>query len=147
MNYTYKDFAGFLWHAMDPSDFTRFIYFAFLTQYSIINLGILRLAKKYTYGGEPITRNRFYIGYRRIIEVENMDDPDDLPKHPNIPQPVKNRTLNILKKYGKQPTWKLAIMIRKKLDLYPEEKWHDYIGFDIDHYLRVEKFKVIKKEI
>jgi hypothetical protein len=147
MNYTYKDFAGFLWHAMDPSDFTRFNYFAFLTQYDILNLGILRLAKKYMYGGEPITRTRFYLGYKHIIEAEDMDDPDNLPKHPNIPQPVKNRTLNILNKYGKLPTWKLAVMIRKKLDLYPEEKRKDYIGKEADHYFFLERFKIIKKEI
>jgi hypothetical protein len=145
MDYTSKDFVHALWNYMDPSDFIRFNYFAFLIQYDITNLRILKLVKKYMYGGKPITRLKFYIGYKHIIEIEDMPDPDT--NKYNIPKNVKNKILDTLAKYNKLKTWQLAYLIRKKLQLEPEEKRKDYIGTDVDHYLYIEKFKIIKKEI
>jgi hypothetical protein len=145
MDYTSKDFVRALWHYMDPSDFVRLSYFAFLIQYDIINLRILKLVKKYMCCGRPITRLKFYIGYKHIIEIEDMPDPDT--NEYNIPKNVKNKILDILAKYNKLKTRQLTHLIRKKLQLEPEEKRKDYIGTDVDHYLHIEKFKIIKKEI
>jgi hypothetical protein len=147
MNYTFKDFAHALWSHMDPPDFTRFNYFAFLIQYDIYNLYIFKLAKKYMYGGEPVTRTRFYIGYKRIIEIDDEFEPDGPPFKYTIPHTVEKKILNTLAKYNKLKTWQLALLIRKKLQLEPEEKRKDYIGKDIEHYFYLEKFKIIKKEI
>ncbi len=147
MDYTFKDFARVLWYLMDPSDFTRFNYFAFLTQYDIFNLHIFKLVKKYMHGNKPVTRTRFYIGYKRIIEIEDDFEPSELPKEYKIPHTVEKRIINILAKHNKLKTWQLAYLIRKKLGLEPEEKRKDYIGYDIDHYLYVERFKIIKKEV
>jgi hypothetical protein len=147
IDYTFKDFANALWHSMNPSDFTRFQYFAFLIQYDIFNLRILKTATKYMHSNKPVTRTRFYIGYRRIIEIEDDFEPTELPKQHKIPHVIEKRITNILAKYNKLTTGQLTHLIRKKLGLIPIEKHGDYLGYDIDRYLRIEKFKIIKKEI
>jgi len=52
-----------------------------------------------------------------------------------------------LNKYGKLTTWQLARLIRKKLELTPEEKWRDYLGIDIDYYFAIERFKILQRHL
>jgi len=146
MNYTREDFIRgiALYGGLDTK---RITYLSFLVQYSIYNIGPINIAIKYTHDGQPITRNRFYIGYNSVIEMEYIPEPLDMIGPNNLPPNIKNRIVKIWYKHITKNTWQLAHLIRKKLRLEPVEKWRDYTGMDIDHYLHVEKFKIIKKEI
>jgi len=144
VDYTREDFTRALLQYEHNLDYARFSFLSFLTQYDVTNLHILKFAKKYMYGGKPVTRLKFYVGFYYVIQAEEFPEADK--KH-HIPKEVENRILNTLNKYGKLTTWQLASLIRKKLELTPEEKWRDYLGIDIDHYLHIERFKIIKKEI
>ena len=143
-DYTREDFTRALLEYEHNLDYARFSFLSFLTQYDVTNLRLFKLAKKYTYGGKPVTRLKFYVGFYYVIQAEEFPQPGN--KH-NIPKQVQNRIQNTLNKYGKLTTWQLARLIRKKLELTPEEKWRDYLGIDIDRYFTVEKFKVLQRRL
>jgi len=147
-DYTFKDFIRYL-SLRAGTDRKHLTYLAFLTQYDIYNLGITNIAIEYMHGNRPITRSQFYIGYYTVVELEDLQhtEDEDLIGRYTLPKTVEKRIRDIVNKYATKKPWQLAHLIRKKLTLEPEEKWRDYLGIDIDHYLHIERFKVIKKEI
>ena len=149
MDYTFHNFIRCLLHKANTDDLRRLGYLAFLTQYDIYNLGIANIAIEYTHGGKPITRSRFYIGYDSIIQLEDLlfTEYSELTGTYYLPLTVEKRIIDTVHKYNTYKTWQLATTIKKKLKLEPREKHMDYLGKDIKHYLYIEKFKTIKKEI
>jgi hypothetical protein len=127
-------------------DAERITYMSFLTQYDIYNIGPIKIATKYMHAGKPLTRNRFYIGHKFIIHTEIPDIPELIGSH-HIPPPVEDRIFKVWAKYHNEPTQKLRHIIRKKLKLAPIEKQEDYLGIDVNKYMKAEGFKIIKKEI
>jgi hypothetical protein len=148
-DYTFKDFIRCLSTRAGTLDRRHLTYLAFLTQYDIYNLGIVNIAIEYTHSGKPITRSKFFIGYDNVVELEDLlyTEDIDLSGRYTIPQTVENRIKDIIHKHAKKKTWQLATTIKKKLKLTPEEKRGDYLGKYLNHYLHIEKFKIIKKEI
>ena len=149
MDYTFKDFIRCLSTRAGTLDRRHLTYLAFLTQYDIYNLGIVNIAIEYTHSGKPITRSKFFIGYDDVIELEDLlyTEDIDLSGRYSIPQAVEERIIDTIHKHSKKKTWQLAATIKKKLRLTPEEKRGDYLGKYLNHYLHIEKFKLIKKEI
>ena len=145
MNYTATDFLRKV-ALLCGLDAERITYLSFLTQYSIYNLGLTNIAIKYMHAGQPITRLKFYIGHKFIIQTDLPDLPELIGTY-RLPPPVKDRIFNVWVKYHDEPTQKLRHIIRKKLRLIPIEKHGDYLGMDVDHYLTTEVFKIVKKEV
>ena len=149
MDYTFRDFIRCISTRACTLDRRRLTYLAFLTQYDIYNLGVVNIAIEYTHGGKPITRSKFFIGYDNVVELEDLlyTEDIDLSGRYSIPQAVEERIIDVINKHSKKKTWQLAIAIKKKLRLTPEEKRGDYLGVNITTYFHAEKFKIIKKEI
>jgi hypothetical protein len=149
MDYTFKDFIRCLSTRAGTLDRRHLTYLAFLTQYNIYNLGVVNIAIEYTHSNKPITRSKFFIGHDDVVELEDLlyTEDTDLFGRYNIPRSIEERIIDVIHKHLKKKTWQLAATIKKKLRLTPEEKRGDYLGKYLDHYLHIEKFKVIKKEI
>jgi hypothetical protein len=145
MDYTTRDFMKYLSIRSGIEDQIHLEYLAFLTQHDIYNLLVKDVVVMYTHHGQPISRSQFYIGYEAVVQLEDQDT-EESSEH-RLPQSVARRIDETVYKYGTKKRWELATHIRKKLKLEPREKQKDYIGKKIDQYLRIEGFKVIKKEI
>jgi hypothetical protein len=129
-------------------DVERITYFLFLSQYGIYRIGSVKVVIKYMYAGQPITRVKFYIGHKFIVQMDtDLPDISELIKPYKLPPPVEDRIFKTWAKYHDEPTQKLRHTIRKKLGLIPIEKQKDYLGVDVDKYFETERFKIIKKEI
>jgi hypothetical protein len=129
-------------------DAERITYLLFLSQYSIYRIGSVKIAVKYMYAGQPITRVRFYIGHKFIVQMDaDIPNISELIKPYKLPPPVEDRIFKTWVKYHDEPTQKLRHTIRKKLRLIPIEKQKYYFGVDVDKYFTAEGFKTIKKEI
>ena len=144
MNYTSTDVVREISPLADL-DPERITYMLFLSQYNTYKTPI-KIAIKYMYAGQPITRLKFWISHKYIIQTDLPDFSEWIGLH-KLPPPVDDRIFHTWAKYHKQPTQKLRHVIRKKLNLTPIEKQHDYFGTDVDSYLTAEGFKTIKKEI
>jgi hypothetical protein len=118
---------------------------SFMAQYDIYSLGPIKIAVKYMYAGRPVTRNRFHIGSKFIVMMDIPNTAELFGKY-RLPPPVEDRIFKIWYKHHNEPIQKLRHTIRKKLQLI-EEKRTDYLGADVDAYLKAEGFKLIKKEI
>ena len=145
MNYTEIDFLRAVSRYRDV-DVECITYMSFMAQYDIYSLGPIKIAVKYMYAGRPITRNRFHIGFKFIVMMDIPGTAELFGKY-RLPPPVEDRIFKIWHKYHNWPIQKLRHTIRKKLQLKPEEKRGDYLGVDVDKYLKAEGFKLIKKEI
>jgi hypothetical protein len=147
MKYTATDVLCRISHLADL-DAERITYFLFLSQYDIYHIGPVKATTKYMYAGQPITRLRFYIGHKSIIQMNtNLPNISELIKPCKLPPPVEDRIFKTWTKYHNENTPKLRYTIRKKLKLIPIEKQRDHLGIDVDKYLTSEGFKIIKKEI
>jgi len=144
MNYTDIDFLRAV-SRYCYTDAECITYMSFMAQYDIYSLGPIKIAIKYMYAGRPITRNRFHIGSKFIVMM-NIPNTVELFGKYYLPPPVEDRIFKIWYKHHNEPIQKLRHTIRTKLQLI-EEKRTDYLGVDVDTYLRVEGFKLIKKEI
>ena len=145
MNYTSTDVVREISLLADLNA-ERITYMLFLSQYSTYKIGPIKIAIKYMYAGQPLTRLRFWIGHKYIIQTDLPDFSEWIGLH-KLPPPVDDRIFRTWAKYHKKPTQKLRHVIRKKLNLIPIEKQDDYFGVDVDRYLAAEGFKTIKKEI
>jgi hypothetical protein len=124
----------------------RITYLLFLFQYDIYHIGPIKIAVKYMYAGRPITRLRFYIGHRHIVETELPDSSEWIGLY-RLPPPVDDKIFKTWFKHRNKTIQNLRHTIRKKLRLIPIEKQEDYFGVDVDKYFTTEGFKTIKKEI
>jgi hypothetical protein len=151
MNYTFKDVVRCINRWMpninELNKWSRITYIAFLAQYDIRKRLIFKRAVKYIHNGEPISKTRFYIGKLLVIEsdIDEIKDEDAAGEY-NMPPQVEERIKMIANMYGNYKNWQIAMEIRRMLNL-TVEKWHDYLGTDVDRYLAAEGFKIINKEI
>jgi len=145
MNYTSIDVVREISTLADLNP-ERITYMLFLSQYSTYKIGPIKIAIKYMYAGQPITRLKFWIGHKYIIQTDLPDFSEWIGLH-HLPPPVEDRIFNTWAKYHDNPNQQLRHIIRKKLNLTPIEKQGDYFGTDVDSYLTAEGFKTIKKEI
>ena len=143
MNYTSTDVVREI-STLADLDPERITYMLFLSQYNTYKTPI-KIAIKYMYAGQPITRLKFWISHKYIIQTD-LPDSEWIGLY-NLPPPVENRIFNTWANYDNNTNQKLRHMIRKKLNLIPIEKQGDYFGIDVDSYLASEGFKTIKKEI
>jgi hypothetical protein len=151
MSYTLKDFIRCINRWLPETReyiWGRVTYIAFLAQYDIRKWLIFKRATKYTHGGEPISRTRFYISRFIVIESEDINEMEyeDLTGEYSIPQPIEERIKSITEKYGNYKNWQISLNIRRMLNL-TTEKWRDYAGTAVDEYLHTEGYRIINKEI
>ena len=148
-DYTFKDFIRCLSVRAGTFNRKHLTYLAFLTQYDIYNLYVTNIAVEHIHSGKPITRSRFYIGYNTVVQLEDLlhIEDEELIGRYTLPQTVEKRIKDTVNKHATKKPWQLALHIRKKLKLTPEEKWRDYLGIDIDRYFAVERFKVLQRRL
>lgn len=142
----------------------------FLTQYVIYKdaaSGQIK-AVKYLYGGNPITRAEFYIWtfgpmsnevYDAVDELESegvVDISGDLnavviifkgERTPEVPEPVRRRISDVVRKYGGRKGWELERLVKKALGLHIEERRDEYLGYYVDDYLRAEGFELETRDL
>jgi len=123
--------------------------------------------KKYMHGGKPITRTEFYIWSYGPFTNKIYDVLDELyieengptvviglPEDVNVneierslPDEVKKRIDEVVKKYGKKKGYELEVETLKILDLKESPKKDYYKGYDVDEYLRVEGIRLKEEDL
>jgi len=112
---------------------------------------------KYLYGGEPLSRARFYIWtfgpmsneVYRVVDGDLVETRlDELGRvvlytraEPHLPAEVQTRLREVLAKYGELRGGQLERLALNLLKLRPEDK-ADFMGMWIDDYVKEVGFKL-----
>lgn len=146
--YTVNDVVFFvIRHLGGVQGLKKLVKLVFLADYERMGDVVI----KYLYGGEPLSRARFYIWtfgpmsneVYRVVDGDLIEaQQDELGRvvlytraEPHLPTEVQTRLREVLAKYGELRGGQLERLALKLLKLRPEDK-ADYMGMWIDDYLR-----------
>jgi hypothetical protein len=155
--YTAADVLKFLLRMLNGrAPYASLVHLAFLAQYDVRG----REAHKYLARWRPLARADFYLR-EGVFSFEIADASKEFDAKvdqvyielvydgpaPPLPPPVEKRLAYIAVEYGEWKPWQLRRHIYEILDLSIPEKRSDYSGHLIEHYLRIEGFKIVEKEL
>jgi len=136
-----------LWRLGGVCNLRKLVLLAFFADYERVGSTVV----KYLYGGEPLSRARFYVWTHAVMSNEVWRaveggavkvGTDGLGRailyaeaEPQLPPEVRARLAEVLAMYGELKYSQLERLALKLLKLRPEDK-ADFMGMWVDDYLR-----------
>jgi uncharacterized phage-associated protein len=162
VEYTTADVVVYMIHRLggEVATLKKLMKLIFLVQYDVSKLFSLHITK-YLCGGRPLARAQFYLWTYGPVSDEVYDVLDRVEvrqdergyllayrgTEPKLPQAVKARIDEVLKKYGGKKAWELEKIVKKRLGVDLPEKLGAYMGWMVEDYAKEEGIELKQREI
>ena len=162
VEYTTADVVAYIIHRLggEVVALKKLMKLVFLVQYDV-SKWLSPHITKYLCGGRPLARAQFYLWTFGPVSDEVYDALDRVEvrqdergylliykgTEPKLPQAVKARIDEVLKKYANKKALELEKIIKKRLGVDMPEKLGVYMGWTVEEYAKEEGIELKQREI